>query len=112
MSAQRHGHQGEDQASKGKRQPTLKFHPCFAPIFAILGKEFPCRPLGIAQGAQLIGNEAGDFNRPIALAEIGERIVIRILPVDLVRGTALKVQLKLALFRLGNYNRILRQGQL
>jgi hypothetical protein len=54
---------------------------------------------------------AFDIDRPIALSERAQRVMIRIAHVHLVHAAVAQVQLQLALLRVGNYNRFFRQGQ-
>src|SRR6267378_2315513 len=69
------------------------------------------RTLGVADLALLGGNEIVNLDRPVALAEHSDGITIRVLAIELVIRSALKMQLQLALRGFGNYNRALRQSE-
>src|SRR5437016_5278780 len=89
----------------------MQFHPGFPPARALIRGQVRQGPLRIAQLVSTSRNQSGDFDWQIALPESGHGIVVGIRTSKLMGAAAAQVQLQLALFRLGNYNRILRQGE-
>src|ERR1700687_657704 len=98
------------QPRRGKGQPAVQLDARLAPAGSIFAQQVAETALRIAKLPRLRGNKSGDFDGPIALAENGNGIVVGVGAIKLMGAAALQMQLQLAEFRLGNYNRIFRQG--
>lgn len=110
--AERHGDESKDKAGHGKSQAAMKLDASFAPVGVVNGEKLAEGFFGIAELARLGRNEAEDINGPVALAEGGDGVAVGDFAGEFVSGAALEMELQLALPGLGNYNRILRQGDL
>src|SRR6266851_3708895 len=106
---QRHRHQGKNEARHRESKPSMKLDTRLAPSRPVLRNKLVERAFGIAGLPGLCGHEPAELDGPIALPKSGDRIVVRICAREFVSGATLKVQLQLALFRFGNYNRVFRQ---
>ena len=89
----------------------MNLHARLTPVGGAVRQQISGTALRVAQGSLLHRHQPAHFNRHVALSEVGKRIVIGVLPAYFVCGSALQVQLQLALLRFGNYNRILCQRQ-
>src|SRR5262249_15706075 len=68
---------------------------------ALRGSEIP----------RLVVCQSTEFDRPIAAAEIGHRVMVRVFSRELMGCARLQMQLQLALTQFGNYNRILCESE-
>src|SRR5580704_10010771 len=107
-----HSNQSEYQARRWKRQPFVQFHASLTPICVVGTKKLANGSFRIAQLARLRRNKIGRFDWPVALPKGRHGVTVRVFARKLVCTSTLKMKLKLALFGFGNYNRILRQGEL
>ena len=112
LRTKRNRHQGEENTRERERDAPVQFDPRLAPSRTIVSPQFRNRSFLVAERAFFRGHESGNLDWQIALAELRYRIVIRILTREFMRRSAAQMQLQLAELRLGNYNRVFRQGQL
>src|ERR1043166_8040197 len=88
----------------------MEFYASFTPSGAGVCSQFTERLFRVAQRSGSRRQHASDFDGDVAAAKRCYRIMIRIGAIEFMRAAASQMHLHLALLGLGNYNRILRQG--
>ena len=113
LCAERNRDESEDEASNGKGEALVKFDASIAPgLRGAAAPELREKLFREAEIALCGWSEAVDFDGPIAATEGGNGIMVGIGAGKFVGGTAVEVDLQLALLGLGNYNRTLRESDL